>query len=263
MEQNGSDPILHADTIRKEFGGLVAVNDLSFDVYPEEILAIIGPNGAGKTTTFNLISGVYPMDRGTVTFRTRRLNGLKPHDVARLGLMRTFQNVRLFDDMTVLENVMVGCHLRSRYGFWEAAFRVPWAMREEEEVRERALACLDLVGLVASAHEEADNLPFGRQRLLELARAIASEPVCLLLDEPGAGLNRREVEALDDLIRQIRDEYGVTVLLVEHNMDLVMGIADRVVVLNYGEKIAEGTPDEVQADEQVIAAYLGDETFAF
>ena len=259
VTQRNGNPILEGFQVRKEFGGLVAVSDVSFAVYPGEILAIIGPNGAGKTTLFNLITGVHPLSGGEIRFRGERISGLKPHLIARRGLSRTFQNVRIFDNMTVLENVMVGRHTRSRYGFWEAALQMPWAVREEQEIRERAMACLELVGLANRADEMASSLPFGQQRLVEVARALASDPLCRLLDEPGSGLSRREVEELDNLIRRVRDERGITVLLVEHDMDLVMGIADRVMVLNYGEKIAEGTPDEIQRNERVIAAYLGEE----
>ncbi len=257
--QKSAQVVLEARRIHKVFGGLVAVNNLSFTVYEGEILAIIGPNGAGKTTVFNLLTGVLPLDGGEIIFRGHRLNGLPPHAIARLGMARTFQNVHLFDNMTVLENVMVGRHPRSRYGFLEAALRVPWARREEQEIREHSTACLELVGMADLADELAGNLPFGQQRLVELARALATEPACLLLDEPASGLSHQEVAALDALIRRLRDEQGITILLIEHDMHLVMGIADRVVVINYGEKIAEGTPEEVQADERVIAAYLGED----
>ncbi|NLE45201.1 MAG: ABC transporter ATP-binding protein [Chloroflexi bacterium] len=249
--------ILEVTDLRKEFGGLMAVFDVSFRVASEEILAIIGPNGAGKTTTFNLLSGVLSPSKGEIRFGGWQLNGMRPYAIARIGLTRTFQNVQLFGNMTVLENVMVGLHGHLRYGLLGAAFRPPGVRREERQVRVQAMDALDRVGLADRAGESAANLPFGQQRLLEIARALATAPKLLMLDEPGSGLNRPEKEELGDLIRAIRAD-GVTVLLVEHDMPLVMGIADRIVVLEYGQKIAEGTPAEIQANQRVIDAYLGE-----
>jgi branched-chain amino acid transport system ATP-binding protein len=250
--------LLEVTNLRKAFGGLMAVFDVSFGVEPGEIMAIIGPNGAGKTTIFNLLSGVLPPTGGSIRFAGRLLNDLEPHAITRLGLARTFQSVRLFGNMTALENVMVGRHVKSRYGLVSAALRLPRARGEERVIREQAMAYLSRVGLGAKAGEDAASLLFGQQRLLEIARSLATEPQLLILDEPASGLNRPEKLELDRLIRSIRDD-GVTVLLVEHDMQFVMEIADRIIVLDYGRKIAEGTPAEIQANERVIAAYLGEE----
>jgi branched-chain amino acid transport system ATP-binding protein len=250
--------ILQVRDLRKEFGGLMAVFDVSFDVVPGEIVALIGPNGAGKTTIFNLISGVLPPTGGTVHLNGHLLNGLKPHAIAGLGLARTFQSLRLFGNMTALENVMVGRHVKTGYGLFGAALRLPRARREEQLMRARAMEHLARVGLANKAGENTMSLSFGQQRLIEIARALATEPRLLLLDEAGSGLNQPEKEELEHLIRAIRDD-GTTVLLVEHDMQFVMSLADRIVVLDYGQKIAQGTPAQIQANERVIDAYLGEE----
>ncbi len=254
----GAHALLEARGLSKEFGGVMAVNDVDLAVQEGQIKALIGPNGAGKTTIFNVITGVFPPSRGSVRFRGRPLDGLKPHAIASLGIGRTFQTVQLFGEMTVLENVMLGRHPKSRAGILASALRVSSMQLEERAIRDKSLDILETVGLGEKAGQIAANLPYGEQRLTEIARALALEPLILLLDEPGAGLNRQEKARLGGLIRRLRDQ-GITILLVDHHMDLVMGISDEVLVLNYGEKIAEGRPEEIQRHEGVIAAYLGDE----
>lgn len=250
--------VLKADRLRKVFGGLVAVNDVSFVVPEGGVKAMIGPNGAGKTTIFNLLSGVYRATGGAFWLDDRRADHLKPHVIARLGLARTFQNVQLFANMTVLENVMVGRHTKGRAGFASAGLRLPGVCREDAQAERACCEWLALVGLADRAGEDALSLPFGQQRLLEIARALAGEPRLLLLDEPAAGLSTREKTDLARLVRRI-GQGGITILLVDHDMDFVMDISDQVMVLDHGEKIAEGAPRQVQKDERVIAAYLGEE----
>jgi branched-chain amino acid transport system ATP-binding protein len=238
------------------FGGLVVLEDISFRVNEGEIFSIIGPNGAGKTTLFNILSGIYTPSEGTMWINGEMLNGLKMHSIAIRGVGRTFQNVRLFGNMSVIENVMVGQHCRTRSGFWKVLFRTRHMQREEREIVGIAMTQLEFVGLSSRAWLPATSLPFGKQRLLEIARTLASRPRLLFLDEPAAGLNPRETVALSQFIERIREQ-GITILLVEHDMDLVMGISDRIMVLNHGRKICEGNPREVQGNPEVIAAYLG------
>ncbi len=252
-------PILEVKDLRKEFGGLVAVNDVTFQVQEGQIRAIIGPNGAGKTTTYNLISKFYAPTAGEILYKQQRIDNLPPHRMAEMGISRTFQNLQIMDNMTVLENVMIGCHCKAKHGIISSAFRLPLFKREEREILQRAMEKLEFVGLESRASVSASSLSFGEQRTVEFARALACEPELLMLDEPASGLSIREMEKMAELIYKIRGE-GVTVMLIEHDMGLVMNISDMVTVLNYGQKIAEGTPHEVQNNEEVIAAYLGKET---
>ncbi len=253
-----SETILETRKLTKSFGGLVALADVDLTIEADRITSIIGPNGAGKTTLFNLITGVYPLTSGEVAFRGTPLRTIPAHRRAKLGIVRTFQHVHLFGNMTVIENVMTGRHPRSSYGFFEAALRLPTSRREEESISLNAMKYLNIVGLGTHAEQDALSLPLGQQKLLAIARALATEPQLLLLDEPGAGLNRLEKRELGDLVRRIR-ELGITIVLVEHDMPLVMGLAEWVIVLDGGRKIAEGTASEIQKDKKVISAYLGEE----
>ncbi len=250
-------PLLQVSRLHKKFGGLHAVNDVSFDVGRGVIKAVIGPNGAGKTTLFNLITGALPATSGGVRFEGRDIQGRKPHQIAACGIARTFQNIKLFHGMTTLENVMVGRHLRSRTGFVASMLKLPWTGREEKQIREKSLELLELLEIADHADAEATSLAFGQQRAVEFARALAMEPTLLLLDEPAAGLNMHETAEVGQLIARIRD-LGITVLLVEHDMSLVMDISDEIVVLCFGEKIAEDVPTAIQNDPEVIKVYLGE-----
>jgi branched-chain amino acid transport system ATP-binding protein len=251
-------PLLEISHLHRSFGGLHAVNDVSFSVTQGAIKGVIGPNGAGKTTLFNLISGAIRPDSGSVVFDGKPIHHLPPHRIAGSGIMRTFQNIKLFAKMTVLENVMIGRHTRSRAGMLSGILGLPHSRREEKEIREQSLALLDTLGIAHLAAADAQSLSFGQQRHVELARALAGEPALLLLDEPAAGLTMQETARLGETIRAIRDK-GITILLVEHDMSLVMDVSDEICVLSFGRLIAEGAPRDIQKNREVVRVYLGDE----
>jgi len=257
QKTNGDYP-LRAGKCSIRFGGLVAVNELDMQVKRGEIYGLIGPNGAGKTTIFNLLTGVYEPTSGDIFFEGKRINGLKPYQISRLGVSRTFQNIRLFPGMTVLENVMTACHIHARQSLLDAVLRLPRFHQDERQHRDFAMELLEIFDLVSVRAEAGTSLPYGRQRRLEIVRALATRPKLLLLDEPAAGLNPSEQEDLMNLIQQIRNRFGLTILLVEHNMKVVMGVCDRIQVVDYGKSIALGVPDEIKNNAKVIEAYLGD-----
>jgi branched-chain amino acid transport system ATP-binding protein len=251
--------LLSIKEIGKSFGGLTALRDITFDVKQGDIKALIGPNGAGKTTLLNIVSGIHQPDKGEIFFLGEKIVRLAPSKIARKGISRTFQHVELFGNMTVIENIMVGRYAKTRAGFFSSGLKLPSTIKEEKEIQRKSEEILEYINLVQRKDELASNLPIGEQRILEIGRALATEPKLVLLDEPAAGLNIRETRDLGEIIRKIREELTITIVLVEHDMDLVMRISDSITVLNFGEVIAEGTPLEIQKNPEVIVAYLGEE----
>lgn len=254
---NGKEPLLEVINLTKRFGGVTAANNVSFKIYPSEIVALIGPNGAGKTTLFNMITSIIPNDEGEIKFKGEKIIGRKTNYIARKGITRTFQNLQIFNEMTVVENVMVGYHSKTTSGFLACGFNLPIARKDNQIAFKKAMETLELVGLKERVNDLAVNLPYGLQRLVEIARAIVMDPVLVLLDEPMAGLNHQESEELCRVILRLREQ-GFSFLFIEHDMEMVMSIADRIIVLENGNKIAEGTASEIQRNPKVIAAYLGE-----
>ncbi len=252
-----AEPLLKASNVVEMFGGLKAVSDFNIYIDQGELIGLIGPNGAGKTTAFNLFTGVYQPTSGHIEFEGDSIVGLAPYQITQRGIARTFQNIRLFSELSVLDNVKIACHQHVNYGLFEAIFRVGRYFSEEDEVVAESMRMLKIFKLDDKANETAKNLPYGAQRRLEIARALASKPKLLLLDEPAAGMNPQETQELMDMIRWIRDQFSLTILLIEHDMSLVMGICERIYVLEYGQIIAHGTPEEIQKNPEVIRAYLG------
>lgn len=251
--------LLKAENVSEVFGGLKAVSDFNFHINQGELVGLIGPNGAGKTTAFNLFTGVYQPTAGEISFAGKSIVGLKPYEITQRGIARTFQNIRLFSELTVLENVKIAFHFHVKYGLLESVLRVGRYFREEEQIEAESLKLLKIFHLEDKADEVAKNLPYGAQRRLEIARALAAKPKLLLLDEPAAGMNPQETQELMEMIRWIRDQFGLTILLIEHDMSLVMGICERIYVLEYGQIIAHGVPEEIKHNPEVIRAYLGGE----
>jgi len=250
--------ILELKSVTKKFGGVTAINDTTFTVNTKEIYGLIGPNGAGKTTMFNIITGNYEATSGEVVFRNEPLNGLKPHTIVRRGIARTFQNIRLFNSMSVMDNVLIGFDFQAKYTYMESIFRFPRFFGEEKRIRKRAMEILDYFGIAEFADTKATDLSYGQQRKVEIARALATNPAMLLLDEPAAGMNPAETKELASLIKSAREDFDLTVLLIEHDMQFVNQLCDKVLVLDYGKTIFEGNPADAIKDKEVVAAYLGD-----